>query len=69
MSISEVLRVTGQKAFTTQEAFANKIHITSARSKSNLTAIKLLNNLCEKNNLDCEMIETEWLTAKLEAKK
>ena len=77
MSLPEALIITRQKAFMTQEAFAKEIHVTVAtinrwengRSHPNLTVMKNIKEFCGKYNLDYEMIETEWLTAKLEAKK
>ena len=68
MSLSEVLKVTRQKAFMTQEAFANEIHVTSAtinrwengRSKPNLTAMKNLKKFCSKYDVSYEKIEREW---------
>ena len=68
MSLSEVLKVTRQKAFMTQEAFANEIHVTPAtinrwengRSKPNLTAMKNLKEFCSKYDVSYEKIEREW---------
>jgi len=68
MSLSETLKRSRQKAFMTQEAFANEIQVTVAtinrwengRSKPNLTAMKKIKQFCEKNKLSYEDIETEW---------
>lgn len=68
MSLSEALRVTRQKAFMSQEAFADEIHVSVAtinrwengRSKPNLSAMKSIKSFCEKNELSYEIIEKEW---------
>ena len=68
MSLSETLKVTRQKAFMSQEAFANEIHVSVAtinrwengRSKPNLTAMKNLKQFCDDHGLVYEDIEREW---------
>lgn len=68
MSLPEVLKVTRQKAFLSQEAFAKDLHVSVAtinrwetgKSKPNLQALKSLKSFCIKNNLPYEDIEAMW---------
>ncbi len=68
MSLSETIKVTRQKAFLTQDAFADVLHVSVAtinrwengKSKPNLTAMKNMKKFCEDNNLSYEAIENEW---------
>ena len=68
MSLPEILKMTRQKAFMTQENFAEEIKVSAAtinrwengRSKPNLTAMKKIKGFCEENNLSYEDIEKEW---------
>lgn len=68
MSLSETIKVTRQKAFLTQDAFAEVLHVSVAtinrwengKSKPNLTAMKNMKKFCEDNNLSYEAIENEW---------
>ena len=74
MSLSETLKVTRQKAFLSQESFANELHVSVAtinrwengRSKPNLTAMKNLKQFCEDHDLSYEQIEKEWFGHSLE---
>ena len=74
MSLSETLKVTRQKAFLSQESFANELHVSVAtinrwengRSKPNLTAMKNLKQFCEDHDLAYEQIEKEWFGHSLE---
>ena len=74
MSLSEILKITRQKAFMTQEMFANEIHVTPAtinrwengRSRPNLKAMKNLKEFCCKYDLSYENIEKEWFNHPME---
>ena len=39
------------------------------KSIPNLVAIKKIKQYCEKNDISFETVETEWLAARMEAKK
>ncbi len=68
MALQEVLKMTRQKAFLSQEEFADKINVSVAtinrwengKSKPNLTALKSIKSFCAENNLPYEIIEKEW---------
>ncbi len=68
MSLSEVIKMTRQKAFMTQEVFAKEMGVTvitinrweTGKCKPNLTAMKKLKLFCELNNLPFEDIEKAW---------
>jgi len=70
MSLPELLKLTRQKLFMSQENFALIIHVSVAtinrwengRSKPNLTAMKNIKTFCKDNNLPFEDIENEWHT-------
>ena len=74
MSLPEILKITRQKAFMTQEAFAKEINVTVAtinrwengRSRPNLTAMKNIKDFCAKYDLSYEKIEEEWFGHSLE---
>lgn len=69
MSLGETIRITRQKAFYTQEAFANELHVALStvnrweldKAKPNVKAMKEIKAFCEKNNCDYCNIENEWL--------
>ena len=77
MSFSEIIKMTRQKAFLSQEAFAREINSSVAsinrwendRGRPNLTTMKHIKEFCEKNNLPYEEIEQEWFTRAQEVKK
>ncbi len=66
MSLGEAIRMSRQKAFYTQEAFAQKLNVALStvnrwelnKAKPNMKAIKAF---CEENELNYELIEREWL--------
>ena len=68
MSFSEIIKMTRQKAFLSQEAFAQEINSSVAsinrwendRGRPNLTTMKHIKEFCKKNNLPYEEIEREW---------
>lgn len=70
MAFAEIIRITRQRAFLTQEAFAKEINSSIAsinrwengRGKPNLIAMKHIKKFCEERNLPYEEIEKEWLS-------
>lgn len=70
MRLSEALRITRQKAFLSQEMFADELHVSvstinrweTGKAKPNLSALKNIKQFCEKNNLSYETIEKEWFS-------
>lgn len=77
MSLSECIKLTRQKALLNQEEFAEKLHVSHAsvnrwevgKSIPNISAMKSIKAFCEETGLSYEMIETEWLASRMEAKK
>lgn len=77
MSLKETIKTTRQKAFMSQEAFADKLCVSVAtinrwengKSKPNLSALKNLKQFCEEYNLSYSDIETEWFSFKAEGNK
>ena len=77
MSLQDTIKVTRQKAFMSQEAFADKLHVSVAtinrwengKSKPNLTALKNLKQFCEEYDLSYGDIEAEWFSTNLEGNK
>ena len=74
MTLSEVIKVTRQKALMSQEDFAKAIDVSLAsvnrwecgKSRPNLTAMKAIKKFCETNNLPYEDIEKEWISRSTE---
>lgn len=70
MRLSEALRIMRQKAFLSQEIFADELHVSvstinrweTGKAKPNLSALKNIKQFCEKNNLSYETIEKEWFS-------
>lgn len=68
MSLPDMLKMTRQKAFMSQDAFANAVGVSVAtvnrwengKSKPNLSAMKKIKAFCENQNLSFEDIEQEW---------
>lgn len=68
MLLSEALKMTRQKAFLSQETFANELKVSvstinrweTGKAKPNLTALKSIKIFCEKHNLSYEDVEKEW---------
>lgn len=73
MSLGETIRVTRQKAFYTQEAFAKELNVALStvnrweldKAKPNVKAMKEIKSFCEKNGCDYNEIEKEWLMKNL----
>lgn len=74
MSLGDAIRITRQKAFYTQEDFAQKLNVALStvnrwelnKSKPNLKAMKAIKAFCDDNNLSYEFVEKEWLSYPLE---
>lgn len=68
--LSEVIKITRQKAFLSQEEFANELSVSvstinrweTGKVKPNLTAMKNLKRFCGKYELAYEDIEKEWFS-------
>ena len=77
MSLSESIMLTRQKLLLNQTEFALLLHVSLAtvsrweigKSIPNLTAMKSMKALCEEKGLPYEVIEKEWLAARLEARR
>jgi len=68
MRLSVTLKMTRQKAFMSQEVFANELSVSvstinrweTGKTRPNLTALKNLKAFCFANNLSFNEIEKEW---------
>ena len=69
MSLGEAIRLSRQKAFYTQEDFAQKLNVALStvnrweldKAKPNIKAMKSIKAFCDDNELDYMLIEKEWL--------
>ena len=69
MDLGEAIRITRQKAFYTQEDFAQKLNVALStvnrwelnKAKPNMKAMKAINSFCEENEQSYEFIEKQWL--------
>lgn len=69
MSLGETIRITRQRSFYTQEAFAKELHVALStvnrweldKAKPNVRAMKEIKAFCEKHECDYCNIENEWL--------
>ena len=76
MSLGEAIRISRQKAFYTQEDFANKLNVALStvnrwelnKAKPNVKTMKSIKAFCVENELDYKIIENEWLTFSQECK-
>ncbi|WP_285945216.1 helix-turn-helix domain-containing protein [Thomasclavelia cocleata] len=76
MSLGEAIRISRQKAFYTQEDFANKLNVALStvnrwelnKAKPNVKTMKSIKAFCVENELDYKIIENEWLTFSKECK-
>ena len=74
MQLAEILRITRQKAFMSQEEFANELNVSvstinrweTGKSKPNLSALKGIKIFCGKHNPPYETIESEWFSHSME---
>ncbi len=70
MSLGEAIRISRQKAFFTQQDFADKLDVALStvnrwelnKAKPNMRAMKQIKAFCSENKLDYTIIENEWLT-------
>ena len=77
MSLSETIKLTRQKALMNQKEFAKRLNVSLAsvnrwevgKSIPNISAMKSIKSFCRDNNLSYELIETEWLSTRMEASK
>ena len=66
--LPEVIKMTRQKAFLSQDAFAEELNVSvstinrweTGKVKPNLAAMRSLKMFCEAHQLPYEDIETEW---------
>lgn len=66
--LSEQIKITRQKAFLSQDAFAKELGVAystinrweTGKSKPNLSAMKAIKEFCSKNNIPYDEIEKEW---------
>lgn len=76
MSLGEAIRMSRQKAFYTQEDFAQKLNVALStvnrwelnKAKPNIKAMKSIKAFCDENKLDYTIIEKEWLSYSKEEK-
>ena len=77
MSLSDSIKIIRQKSFLNQQEFANALGVglttvnrwEGGKSLPNLSAMKKIKQYCENNHISFEVVEAEWLAAKMEAKK
>lgn len=68
--LSEIIKMTRQKAFLSQESFANELNVSvstinrweTGKVKPNLTAMKSLKEFCSRHGLSYDVIEDEWFS-------
>lgn len=71
MGLGEIIREVRQKAFYTQEEFADKIGVALStvnrweldKARPNVKAMKAVKAFCEENNIEYKNVEEEWLAA------
>lgn len=69
MSLGDMIRITRQKAFYTQEDFAKKLDVALStvnrwelnKAKPSMKAMKAIKEFCEEHGLAYENVEKEWL--------
>ena len=77
MSLSDSIKLIRQKELLNQQEFADELQVglttvnrwEGGKSIPNISAMKKIKAFCEKNGLEYDLVEKEWLTARLEAKK
>lgn len=77
MNLGEAIRITRQKAFYTQEDFAQKLNVALStvnrwelnKSKPNMKAMKAIKSFCEENKQAYDLIESRWLGCSEEERK
>ena len=69
MDLGEAIRITRQRAFYTQEAFAHKLNVALStvnrwelnKAKPNIKAIKAIKSFCDEKEQPFDLIESQWL--------
>ena len=69
MKLGDIIWITRQKAFSTQEDFAKELNVALStvnrwelnKAKPNVKAMKEIKRFWEESNLDYSEIEKEWL--------
>lgn len=69
MSLGEAIKITRQKAFYTQEEFAQKLNVALStvnrwelnKAKPNMKAMKAIKAFCKEQQIPFEDIESAWL--------
>ena len=69
MSLGEAIRITRQKAFYTQEEFAQKLNVALStvnrwelnKARPNMKAMRAIKSFCDENNQPYEFIEVQWV--------
>lgn len=77
MSLSDSIKLIRQKTLLNQQEFADELDVglttvnrwEVGKSIPNISAMKKIKAYCEKHELSYEIVESEWLAARLEAKK
>lgn len=72
MTLGDAIRTIRQKAFFTQQDFSQTLNVALStvnrweldKAKPNLKAMKAIKTFCCNNELDYEIIETAWFSAK-----
>ena len=68
MQLAENIKLTRQKAFLSQEAFAHELNVSvstinrweNGKVKPNISAMKNLKSFCDKHDLCFDTLENEW---------
>ena len=69
MSLGEAIRITRQKAFYTQEEFAQKLNVALStvnrwelnKARPIMKAMRAIKSFCDENNQPYEFIENQWV--------
>ena len=69
MSLGEAIRITRQKAFYTQEEFAQKLNVALStvnrwelnKARPNMKAMRAIKSFCDENNQPYEFIDNQWV--------
>lgn len=77
MSLGDAIRISRQKAFFTQQDFAQKLDVALStvnrwelnKAKPNMKAMKHIKEFCDEHKLDYAIIENEWLITKPNTKE
>ncbi len=77
MSLGDLIRITRQKAFYTQEGFAQKLNVALStvnrweldKVRPNVKAMRSIKAFCEENDLPYSEIEEQWLLGGLGGRK